>query len=324
MTTLHETLKLFQTHISVHEHFQTPSQKSFVVSCEREGTHAFTSQDFSGALMHYLQTSSPTFPQTINYKTPELRLMTLLVESKGYFCRDLFGKNLSKREYKIYHNRNSLKAPLAYALIRESCYTNGKQFIDPFCADGVVAIEAALYGMKKSPRFYEKDTLFQKPLPTPSLLFTPISHLSPHLLCIDSTMLHINAAKKNAKVAGVQDSLEFSRTDLGWLETKCEKGSVDCIATHLPEISHSTAPMQRKKLYDELFYQAEYILSTCGTIGLLFRNHDLTTLAVEEAAMKWKFTLTKSLIAFQGKDEMILLVYSKQSLQQAIKKTKKL
>ena len=81
VTTLHETLKLFQTHISVHEHFQTHSQKSFVVSCEREGTHAFTSQDFSGALMHYLQTSSPTFPQTINYKTPELRLMTLLVES---------------------------------------------------------------------------------------------------------------------------------------------------------------------------------------------------------------------------------------------------
>ena len=41
------------------------------------------------------------------------------------------------------------------------------------------------------------------------------------------------ASKKNAKIAGIKDWIEFSRIELEWLDTRVEKNSIDIIATQL-------------------------------------------------------------------------------------------
>ena len=41
-----------------------------------------------------------------------------------------------------------------------------------------------------------------------------------NIFAFDSQFRHIDAAKKNSKIAGINKNINFSRTEIEWLDTK--------------------------------------------------------------------------------------------------------
>ena len=126
------------------------------------------------------------------------------------------------------------------------------------------------------------------------------------IFAIDEAVNAVTAAKKNAKIAGINKLLSFSRKETGWLELKFKKGSVDKIITHPPEIGRRTPEPKAVKLYEELFWQADHILKKDGLIVILTRSPK----QMAGAAEKHGFKLREERSIMQGKQEFTALVFS--------------
>jgi 23S rRNA G2445 N2-methylase RlmL len=111
----------------------------------------------------------------------------------------------------------------------------------------------------------------------------------------DSQLRYLKAAQKNCKLAGVEVNL--SKADVEWLDTKFEKNSVDLIVSDPPRMSKHKDIKKLNKVYNELFYQADYILKKKGKVVLLVKDDTII-----EAAEKHKFKIDKSSLLNQGKD----------------------
>jgi len=117
-------------------------------------------------------------------------------------------------------------------------------------------------------------------------------------------MLNLNAAKKNAKIAGINKSIDFSRTDTEWLDIKVTKEKVDEIVTHLPGPSKAVNEKDAEEIYDQFFYQAEFILKKTGVIITISRE----TEHVKKAAAKYSFISEKEIDVFSGKAPLKILI----------------
>ena len=118
----------------------------------------------------------------------------------------------------------------------------------------------------------------------------------------DSFIQNLKAAQKNAKIAGVNKSINLSRVSIDWLELKFKDKKVDKIVTHLPELSKLNRRQVSKLLY-EFFYQAEYVMANGLIVAV--SNEDL-----ESFAKKYKFKLLSSREVWQGKKKMVVQVYA--------------
>jgi 23S rRNA G2445 N2-methylase RlmL len=86
------------------------------------------------------------------------------------------------------------------------------------------------------------------------------------IYCFDKEFRYLNSAKKNAKIAGVDKDINFSRSDVEWMDTKLDKESVDKIITQPPQPTKNLDIKKLTKIYDEFFYQAEFVLKKKGRI----------------------------------------------------------
>ncbi|MCB9612397.1 MAG: N-6 DNA methylase [Sandaracinus sp.] len=132
---------------------------SFVVRCEREGEHAFTSPDVERAVGGALQI---THRSPVNLRDPAV-LVAVEVQGRDVLLDVQHTKTaLSHRGYpRPYQQRTSLKADVAYACLRaaaEALGRNPDRVIDPFCGSGTLLLEAAelfpdarLFGSDKKP-----------------------------------------------------------------------------------------------------------------------------------------------------------------------------
>jgi len=119
---------------------------------------------------------------------------------------------------------------------------------------------------------------------------------------VDSSMKHINYAKKNSKIAGIEKKINFSRMDIGWLDTKFDEGKIDKIVTKMPNLQEK----QSDNMYNEFFYQAEFILNNKGKI-VLIGNKDL----IKKYSQKYKFKISDKRKVFSGKHEYEVFVLTK-------------
>ncbi len=203
-----------------------------------------------------------------------------------------------------------------YVMARESGFTGNEILIDPFMGSGVIIIEAALFSQKLPVRYYDKDKLAFTKLG----FFKKIQEdfFKAHDSCkntakkstiygFDSQLRYLKAVQKNAKLAGI--NLNLSKKDVSWLDTKFEKASVDFIVTDPPRMSKNKDLSRLKKTYNELFYQAEYILKKSSKIVLLAKSYSL----LENAAKNHSFKLKKNYLLYQGKEQFNLLVFEKNS-----------
>ncbi|MFC1727865.1 THUMP domain-containing protein [Nanoarchaeota archaeon] len=243
---------------------------SFVVRCLRVGEHDFTSLDVekeAGEIIY------EKIKQKVDLKNPDLTLLIYIYNNKAYLGIDYSGFDLSKREYKIFSGARALKGTIAYSLVRMSGYKPTETLLDPFSISGEIPIETALFATKFSANYFSKEKFaFNKFL---NFKFEEPKKYKTKVLCFDSLLKNIKAAQKNAKIAGIDKNIKFSKTDLEWIDTKFKEDSVDRIVTRIPELTKYQKPNQIEKLYKEFFNQAEFILKKKGKIVAIAKNLNL-------------------------------------------------
>lgn len=140
----------------------------FAVRCQREGKHGFQSLDVEKEIGEVFYHTG----HKVDLHKPETTIIADITDNKCLIGKDLTAdKDLSKRQYRAKAHPKSINACLAYGAVRLSGWTQDKTLLNPYCKDGVIAIEAALTGGK-------------------------------NITATDTKPTNIKAAQTNAKLAG--------------------------------------------------------------------------------------------------------------------------
>jgi len=283
------------------------TSKSFVVRSSRKGTHDFLAKDVEREIGEIIYKK---YSMTVNLNDPDYIFYVYIVDDTCYFGLDYSGFDLSKREYKIFSHPSALKGTTAFCLLKMVDYSEKKLLLDPFCGSGTIIIEAGLYSGKRSPHFYDKDKFA-------FLKFIDFDFSKIDSKCDTKTKLSaygfdhnlqaVSASKKNAKVAGIDKILNFSRVDVEWIDTKLDESSVDLVVSNPPVPSKIHAQELVEKVYKELFYQLEFVLNKKGKILLITRKSDL----LKKYAAISKFKLISEQEIMVGKEPRTILIFSK-------------
>ncbi|MFA4886884.1 MAG: THUMP domain-containing protein [Candidatus Nanoarchaeia archaeon] len=277
-------------------------QSPFAVRCEREGEHAFTSQEVEkhvGAHIH------DTLNLEVNLEQPA---SVVLIHIKDLYCfagLDYAGYKLSKREYRVKTHPHSLNPVLAFDLLSIAGWKPNETLLDPFSKSGEIIIEAALSTQEAPSAFhYEEQLLCSKFLKLPE---PKIKEKKLDIHSIDNLHINVRNAEVNAKLANAAKDIQFSRMDLEWLDTKFEKNSIDKIITVPPSPSKIVTEKDAHKITKELFYQAAFILTAKGTLTLLTKKPS----AYKEASEQHGFHVDHEVTFDYGNDIYFILTFVK-------------
>lgn len=257
------------------------SAESFSVVCIREGKHDFESKDVEKLVGDKIDCK-------VDLKNPQKILLAFVRGNKFYLGIDYSGRDLGKRSYKIFPHPASIRGDTGYSLLRLSGYDGKGVVVDPFCGSGTILIEAALFSSGKSVHFFDKD----------KFAFTRFIYHefkdevkeAKDIFGMDFSQNAVVAARKNAKIAGVEKYIEFSNASIDWLDTKFSEKSVDFIVTDPPAFSRRKNNDKVKKSYEELFDHAKYVLNKRNII-IITKN----PAEIKEAAEKEGFKLAREL-----------------------------
>ena len=286
----------------------------FMVKCTRNYEDAVASVEMESKLGEIIighMQKKYGYKQKVDLEKPEIILFFYLTQSKCYIGIDFAGFGLSKRSYKIFQHAADIKGTIAYSLVRIAGYSKNETMLDTFSGSGTIPIEAALFSSNFPVRHFEKekfiflkfknfkdfdfDKLFRR-------LDREISDDKPKIYNVDLSMKNINYAKKNSKIAGIDKRISFSRMDAEWIDTKFKKGKIDKIVTKMPNSDGN-------ELYNEFFYQAEFILNGKGKM-VLIGNKEL----IEKYSSKHKFEISGQREIFSGKMKYNVFILTKQKL----------
>ena len=285
--------------------------KKFKVECIRAGTHEFNSVDVESKAAEIMQKKSKG--KKISMKDYEIIFLVYIFDNKCYIGVDFAGFELNKRGYKIFLHPNSLRGTIAYVLVRESGFEKNEVTLDPFSRDGVVAIETAFYASDFPHNYYKKDRFAFLKLKI-GVDFDKFFRDSDKktkkpkskIYSYDHLFKYVDYSKKNAKIAGVDKFIGFSRTELEWLDIKFKESSVDRIITNPPMSKNADLD----KIYNEFFYQSAYILKKEGTIALISRMPDF----VKKHAEKHNFVVAKEKEVWSGGQPLNILIFKKKNI----------
>ena len=251
----------------------------------------------------------------VDLETPDVTFFLYVVGNEAFFGVDFAGFDISKRNYRIFCQSDSIKGTVAYALVRLANYKPGMLLLDPFCQSGTVAIEAAFFASHKPVNFYNKDKLAFLKFPQFND-FDFDKFFAEHdesvdvkgITVSDSQQRNVKAAEKNAKIAGLNKQMTFTRMDIEWLDTKFEKGSLDLIVFNPPKLSRVMTDKGFDKVFQEFFYTAEFILSGKGKIVLIAKNYK----QILNQAVRYNFSLKANFPVSQGKEDLSILIFEKE------------
>ena len=252
----------------------------FKVFCDRRGIHDFNSiiieQEMGGIILEKSK-EELGFEPRVELKQPDIIFLAFVNQDRAYLGVDFCGRDLSKRNYRIFTAPGIVNAKVAYSMARIAGYEKKLKMVDLYSKAGIVAIESALWKSGISVNYYSKDFAFRK-IPAFSdrdwdAYFKAIdSRKKAEPLSItgfDPILRNLEAAKKNAKLAGVDKLVRFSKLDLEWADVKLDHSTVDLVVSRIPSVSHRVSENALRKVYSELFYQAEFFLKSGGKLCVL-------------------------------------------------------
>lgn len=293
---------------------------TFAVKCKKINNESSTKEieETVGSYIFKNLNNSKIQPK-VNLTNPDIIFYTYIYNKECYFGVDFSGFDLSKRDYKIFINSSDVKGTVAYSLLKFAGYKKTQSILDPFCKSATIPIEAALYSTNNSPNFFKKtdfaflklnllkktdfDTLFKKWDKTKSTKSTNLTKLK--IYAYDSLLKNITAAKKNAKIANINKSIKFSKTNIEDLDLKFDK-EIDLIASYPPQPSKFNQK-EIPQIYHEFFYQSKLILSKKGKIALVSTNPD----QLKIQSQKQNFKLIKEQKVMAGKQEIYFLLFER-------------
>ncbi|MBS3104930.1 hypothetical protein J4234_01610 [Candidatus Woesearchaeota archaeon] len=284
----------------------TAKYEKIKIECIRTGNHDFKSVDVEAKAAEFILKKAKG--KVVANKDYEIIFFIYIIGNKCYFGVDFAGFELNKRNYKIFTHSNSLRGTIAYALVRESGFGKKELMLDPFSRDGVIAIEAAQFASGFPVNYYKKEKFaflkfdlgidYEKFF---SSIDRQIKKPKAKISCFDHMFKYVDYSRKNAKIAGVDKFIDFSRTELEWLDIKFKKESVDRIITNLP----ASKSANLDKIYNEFFYQISYILKRKGAIALISRLPDFA----KKHAEKHNFVVAKEKDVWSGEQLLNILVF---------------
>ncbi|MBN1156994.1 hypothetical protein JXA85_05225 [Candidatus Woesearchaeota archaeon] len=286
-------------------------ERTFRVSCEREGNHDFSSEEVARKAGELILEK---YGAKVNLSEPDVTVYAYIYNGHCCIGIDLAGIELSKRSYNVFSIPSSLKPSVAFGIFRASGFKKGT-LIDSFCGNGMILIEAAMKLNSRSPHFFDKDRFrmnhgffgeinmeefFEKE-------DRKAKDKKLELYGYDNSMNHVQYSLKNAKIAGINKSLNFSRVEAEWLDTKFARESVDFIVTRIPDVSKRLPEKEALKCYKELFYNAEYILKKNGKMVLVMRKPE----RLFRFAAEYTFKAAGKRDVWQGNDLLKMVVFVK-------------
>ncbi|MBI4738154.1 hypothetical protein HY772_01085 [Candidatus Woesearchaeota archaeon] len=300
---------------------QFVAKRSFAVRVRKEQGLDVSTREQERAIGELIFTSCSSQDATVDLENPAITFLVHVSKQNCFFGIDLAGFDLGKRNYKIFLHADSIKATVAYALVRLSGFSSKKKVLDPRTKSGSIPIEAALYALGRSPHQYEKERFAFlkmdafKDATSEGEFFAFENAVDKEaevgdIFAYDDNARNVKAAERNAKIAGVNKKIYFSRTDMEWLDTKFDKESLDCIAVNWQSSSRLRLQEQKKedKLLAELFYSAKYILKKEGKIAILVKEGQDMTMH----AAKHEFALVTNVAVMQGLEQLRIQVFSHQ------------
>jgi len=289
------------------------NNKNFKIECIRLGMHDFKSTDAKAKAADIIQKKLKLKGFKDSIRDYQILFLIYIVDNKCYFGVDFCGFDLNKRNYKIFLCPNSLRGTIAYTLIRESGFEKEEFMLDPFSRDGIIPIEAAFYAANFPLNYYKKESFAFLKLKLNmdfESFFADIDKMIKkvgiNIYSYDYLFKYVDYSRKNAKIAGVDKQINFSRTDIEWLDIKFKEGSVDRIVTSLP----SSRNPNLDKIYNEFFYQSAYILKNSGTLALISRLPD----SVKKHAENHNFFISKEKDVWSGEQLLKIMVFKKKSI----------
>ncbi len=166
----------------------------FVVRCNREGEHNFSSLDIEKEIGEIIYEQG----NKVNLKSNNIIYIDII--NNNCFIGKLIKRDLCKRDYKLRISQNSINGCLAYSLLKIANYNKNEVLVDPLCKDGTILIEAALI---KGKRIYG----------------------------LDDNLYNIKNSEVNSKLAKVK--INLIKANIDWLDTKFKKSSIDKIITSI-------------------------------------------------------------------------------------------
>jgi putative N6-adenine-specific DNA methylase len=289
----------------------------FMVSCKKDNDHLSTEEVCSktGELIIDKIKEKEKYNQKVDLNNPDLIIFVYIVGNNCYLGIDFSGFDLHKRSHKIFVHSSSLRGTIAYALVRIADFKEKETLLDAFTGSGTIPIEAALYTSNFPVNYFNKDKfsfLRFKDKINPKKIFSEadkkIKTTKSKIYGYDSVLGYVTNSKKNAKIAGINKQINFSRIDIEWLDTKFDKESIDKIVANPPN-TRSINQKEIEKVYNEFFYQAEFVLKKTGKIVLISTEKSLEFL--KKYAEKYKFKLKEERVVYSGKAPLKVAVFSK-------------
>ncbi|MFH1682336.1 MAG: THUMP domain-containing protein [Candidatus Woesearchaeota archaeon] len=211
------------------------------------------------------------FKIEIDVKNPELVVLVYFDGNKYFMGMDVCGFDLARRNYRVFVNPASLRGDWGYYLIRKSGFVKGEKLVLGFIKDGTVLIEAALFNSGKAVHYSQKfEFAFRKFPLFAGFNFTEFfDQLDARVkegkvYGFDESMMNLRAARKNAKIAGVEQYLELTKHGLDELDVKFSEGEVDRLFFQITRKDEGQL--------NEIYHQANYVLRKKGTLMLMGRE----------------------------------------------------
>lgn len=135
---------------------------------------------------------------------------------------DTSGQPLSRRGYRKIPMKAPMQETLAAAVIRASVWNGRGHFINPMCGSGTLAIEAAMAGMNRAPGIVRNNYGFMHLKGFNGSLWNGLRaqakraekrSLDYRIIATDIGKEAVEAAEKNATIAGVDHLIEFDICD---------------------------------------------------------------------------------------------------------------
>ena len=148
---------------------------------------------------------------------------------------DTSGRPLSNRGYRVHPWKAPVRETLAASLIAATRWDQESSFINPMCGSGTLAIEAAMMALGRPPGFLRENFGFMHLLSFDESKYKEVRSTIPKAtrkklsFTIQASDLNpeaIEAAKHNAKLAGVEHLIDFQVADFRDLTLPEEPGVV--------------------------------------------------------------------------------------------------
>jgi 23S rRNA (guanine2445-N2)-methyltransferase / 23S rRNA (guanine2069-N7)-methyltransferase len=149
---------------------------------------------------------------------------------------DTTGAPLPRRGYRKMPHKAPLQETLAAGIILATRWdADSEHFLSPMCGSGTLAIEAALLGLHRAPGLLRPDFAFRHLIDFDEAGFDALRRelhaqarktLPRRILASDIDPEAVEAARQNARTAGVEDHIEFSVAD--FRETDVPEGPGVC------------------------------------------------------------------------------------------------